>query len=367
MNTAARRLTGVPGSLDKTMRASSGRRDDRAAAACMEALEGRTLFAVTAPFNDVTQWNAASISKTNTWQYDYSATLGGTATPFPVHASHATSPKFDFWGQSAVPFTTALVGRNTSGGTATVQGAPGDPNAIIWPANELAMGFGNAGAKDQYSIIRWVAPSAGTFNITGKFTDLQKSKVVLDVLHNGKAAFASSYSGNSGHQGDRPFSLANVKIAKGDTIDFVAGPTGFNYDCVVGVAATISVSPPSDSIVASDPRASIPALGPVTTGSFTIKRSALSAASTISASLGGTAIYKTDYNLQVYGATGFSYNATTRLLTINAAAGSGPIVIEVIPIAHASPKASATVILTLKAGAYAPVAAQTSATVTITA
>src|SRR5581483_475892 len=111
------------------------------------------------------------------------------------HFTKTSKPTFDFWSANATPLAASTVAHNTSGGTITLPGFPGDPNAIIWPSNELLMTFGNAGDKDQFVFVRWLAPAAGTFNITGKFSDLQKAKVVLDVLHNGKAAFSSSFSG----------------------------------------------------------------------------------------------------------------------------------------------------------------------------
>jgi hypothetical protein len=333
-----------------------------------ERLETRVLLTstLTAPYNAVTQWNASSNTKTNTWQYNYSATLGGAATPYPSHFVKTAKPTFDFWAASNAPLAVPAAAHNTSGGTITAAGFPGDPNPIIWPSNELLLAFGNAGEKNQYTFVRWLAPSSGTFNITGKFTDLEKSKVVLDVLHNGKAAFSSSFSGASGHQGDKSFNLTNVTVAKGDTIDFVAGTTAANSDCVVGLAANIAVSPPSDSIVASDSSAYIPPVGPVTTGSFTLTRSSVSAASTITASLTGTAVYNTDYKIAVYGAT-YSVNTAANILSLNVPAGSAPVVIVITPVKHSNQKASTQVVLTLLSGKYVPVAAHTKATVTITA
>jgi hypothetical protein len=66
-------------------------------------------------------------------------------------------------------------------------------------------------------VVRFTAPNAGAFNITGSFTDLQMSSVDLSILINGVTVFNASFTGSSPYQGSIPFSIKDVRLTPGMT------------------------------------------------------------------------------------------------------------------------------------------------------
>jgi hypothetical protein len=121
-------------------------------------------------------------------------------------------------------------------------------------------------------VTRFTAPNAGTFNITGSFTDLQRSSVSLAILVAGVTAFNSSFAGRSPYQGTIPFSINDVRLTPRTIIDFVidSGPDGQPYD-VVGLMATISTASGDGHSVAAMatpiPGVGLPGLGLILAGS----------------------------------------------------------------------------------------------------
>jgi len=85
------------------------------------------------------------------------------------------------------------------------------------------------------------APNAGKFDITGSFADLQQSSVNLAILVDGVTAFNASFTGQSAYQGTIPFSIDDVSLRPGMTIDLAVGSDQRSSD-VVGLMATISTA-----------------------------------------------------------------------------------------------------------------------------
>src|SRR6266481_3157641 len=95
------------------------------------------------------------------------------------------------------PISGPSVGRVATGGALNFA------NFFIVPSNVLAMMPGSPSDFGTPGIVvtRFTAPNAGTFNITGSFTDLEQASVSLAVLVNGSVVFSSGFSGVSPHQG----------------------------------------------------------------------------------------------------------------------------------------------------------------------
>jgi hypothetical protein len=95
--------------------------------------------------------------------------------------------------------------------------------------NVLDMGPG----PSSYSVVRWTAPSRGSWDVVGQFFGTGFTTGDVHVLHNGTPVFDSSLNGFQ----VAAFSLV-IRVFPGDTIDFAAGPgpggnndfdpTGFN-------------------------------------------------------------------------------------------------------------------------------------------
>ena len=110
--------------------------------------------------------------------------------------------------------------------------APGFPLVVAEPGvipSVLDLGPG----WNAYTVVRWTAPSRGRWDVVGQFFGTGLTTGDVHVLKNGAALLNSPLNGFNA----APFSLA-VRVAPGDTIDFVAGPgldgnpdfdsTGFN-------------------------------------------------------------------------------------------------------------------------------------------
>lgn len=111
------------------------------------------------------------------------------------------------------------------------------PYSLVVPNDVLVM---EPGSPNYLMVTRFTAPSTGVFNITGSFTDLQASSVDLAILANGTPKFNGSFAGISNHQAAIPFSILNVALAQGTTLDFVVDSLGDQANDVVGLAAQIS-------------------------------------------------------------------------------------------------------------------------------
>jgi hypothetical protein len=103
-------------------------------------------------------------------------------------------------------------------------------------------------------VTRFTAPNAGVFDITGSLTDLSKSSVNFAVLVNGATAFNSSFAGQSPYQGAIPFSINDVSLRPGMTVDFVVDSLGGQSFDALGLTAQLtSVNPRKDDPIAAVP------------------------------------------------------------------------------------------------------------------
>lgn len=93
------------------------------------------------------------------------------------------------------------------------------------------------GPQGQYSVVRWTAPTTGTYEIAGSFLGLDsQGNTTTDVhilLNSSTSLFDADVSGFNMPQG---FSLTQT-VSSGDTIDFVVG--------LVATEPTPSIAPAS--------------------------------------------------------------------------------------------------------------------------
>jgi hypothetical protein len=109
------------------------------------------------------------------------------------------------------------------------------------PNDVLVMEPGSPGFNaPDLTVTRFTVPSAGTFDIAGSFTDLQRASVALLIVIDGKTVFSSSFAGQSPYQGTIPFSIAGITLQAGQTIDFVVDSLGDQAFDVVGLKALIT-------------------------------------------------------------------------------------------------------------------------------
>ncbi len=124
-----------------------------------------------------------------------------------------------------------MVAKNTTGATTTYGGS------ITQPADMLNL---HPGAGGEQSTVRWTAPSAGTYQVKGRFQGIDTGGTTTNVriLHKGVQVQSGSVNGY-GAQAAYDFS---VTVAAGDTIDFVVdygSNLTYNNDST-GLVATIT-------------------------------------------------------------------------------------------------------------------------------
>lgn len=163
------------------------------------------------------------------WQYGYSATnsLAPDQFRFDKHAD-LTGP-VGFWHPDASsgpgPGYYPYIAYNT---TKQSQAWP-SPNGWVVRGGEVAMEASNSG---QYSLVRFVAPVAGTYKISAQFAGVHVwSTTDVHVLHNGTSVFDADIDGYGGDPAFRKVQGANptaaysgqIEMKANDTVTFAVG------------------------------------------------------------------------------------------------------------------------------------------------
>jgi hypothetical protein len=123
--------------------------------------------------------------------------------------------------------------KNTTGATLV---PPAFTN-LVMPPDHLLMG--SFGSK---LTLRFAAPSAGTYTITGDFLGIDTAQTPhpVSVLINGSATFSGTLAN---YKQTLPFSLTQP-LKAGDLVDFVSTGLG-STDCDAGLMATITSAGPT--------------------------------------------------------------------------------------------------------------------------
>ncbi|HEX5242513.1 MAG TPA: hypothetical protein VFW23_04560 [Tepidisphaeraceae bacterium] len=204
----------------------------------VEPVQGQT-------YDALSNWN--STSNSGVWQYGTSTALGGAFTPFTLHNSQSSAPTYTWWSWNGT-FVGPVTALNTSGATITLHG-PGDPFPIVWPIDRLLIApGGSANSSPVYNVLRWKAPAGEAIDLIGSIEDLQNASVTWYVLEDGVQKLSGGFPGGGGLQGSQPFSLNDLQVLQGDTLDFVVYSGGFEGDDVLGLQETIGPSVPEPSV-----------------------------------------------------------------------------------------------------------------------
>jgi hypothetical protein len=163
------------------------------------------------------------------WEYGYSATSSLDPPEFRLdHYSNQGVP-VSFWhpehtdqpGPGYYPY----VAGNNAGKTSF-----GSSNGWAVRADEIAMEGSNSG---QYSMVRFVAPQAGSYAVSAKFAGIHFGLSTTDVhvLLNGSSLFAADIDGYGGDPAFHAITGASptadyagtLKMKRGDTVTFAVG------------------------------------------------------------------------------------------------------------------------------------------------
>jgi len=168
------------------------------------------------------------------WSYGFASSLGGT---FSVHETAQPNyvPGIDRW---ATPSIDPVLGvaKNT-----TASPIGGTPATFTYPPDMLQM---HPAFDGTYEIVRWTAPTSGTFLFQGEFAGLDIVTSVADtdvhILRNLTTdLLPTTVLHGLGTQ--QTFSLTRT-VSTGDTFDFAVGkgPSGFHQNDSTGLKVTIS-------------------------------------------------------------------------------------------------------------------------------
>ena len=193
----------------------------------------RTAFLLAAPilsaatYNPITDFSLAA-NPNGVWAYGYSTTLSNLGTNFALmNTAVNCAAGLDCWNlNSGLP----QIVRNGSGATFA-------DGTVVIPTDELHMHPGSGGI---YVILRWTAPTAGSYDIEGAFTvqDISANSVTLNIEGLGYSdTFVSQALGTQ-----KSFSYNNTLITAGTSLYFAVGDAGnYTFDST-GLKLTIEDS-----------------------------------------------------------------------------------------------------------------------------
>ena len=163
------------------------------------------------------------------WQYGYSATNSLAPDQFQLDKYSDGASPIGFWHPAVSsgpgPGYYPYIAYNTS-----KQSQPWpSPNGWVVRGGEVAMEASNSG---QYSLVRFVAPVAGTYKISAQFAGVHVwSTTDVHVLHNGTSLFDADIDGYGGDpafrkvQGASPTAAysGQIEMKANDTVTFAVG------------------------------------------------------------------------------------------------------------------------------------------------
>jgi Ca2+-binding RTX toxin-like protein len=209
---------------------------------------------MTTTYDVVRDFNTTGIQRASgdpfTYATETSLNVGFTLLPYYGNTSSSVGGGLtttdgtinNYYFQEPLQFSGPCIGAVATGGTLTF--TPAIP--IIVPDDVLAMVAGGSEFNAPHLIVtRFTAPSAGVFDITGSFSDLEEASVNLTIVVDGATVFSSSFSGNSPYQSAIPFSLAGISLEAGQTVDFVVDSLGQAANDCVGLKALITEEAPT--------------------------------------------------------------------------------------------------------------------------
>ena len=161
------------------------------------------------------------------WQYGYENSLGSTFNRYLYNTTF--SPTIKGWRATQFSDSAPNLFHNPSASPASAYDFTLQPNQAAF----------HPGPTGQFSIYRWISPSAGAFSINADWIDLGIiSQTDVHVLLNGVSLFNGNVYGNT-----ISFSTTRVLVA-GDIIDFAVGRgNDGNSSDTTGINATITRVP----------------------------------------------------------------------------------------------------------------------------
>jgi len=194
-----------------------------------------TSLGVQAGIYDIAADFSTNSNPNGVWSYGYATTLGGTLILY-TDTSYSTASVIGWWGDISLEQPSVSYNRSTNVATDGTQNTP-----IIAPHQAVF----HPGPDDEYSIYRFTAPAAGTYQLQVSFAGADPKGTTTDVhvLFNNVSIFDGSVNGFG--PGTGPGFSTNLVLQANDRIDFEVGygNNNFYYD-TTAIQATLISSPP---------------------------------------------------------------------------------------------------------------------------
>jgi RHS repeat-associated protein/uncharacterized repeat protein (TIGR01451 family) len=190
--------------------------------------------AFTAPTYDASAQFSATANPNSPWTYGSTPKRGGLFTAYPFPGQQSGMPTWFLTAPTSGTTVPLLSFNNT--------GAPVVTTATV-PPNTLLL---HPGAAGENSVIRWTAPTNGTYLVQGRFFALTSTTTDVAVLLNSSTTLLSgNVNGTGSGTSGVPFTLVRTLNA-GDNVDFTVGFGTNNNNANDSTGLTVTVTQAGD-------------------------------------------------------------------------------------------------------------------------
>lgn len=194
-----------------------------------------TVPAQAATYDAVTDFQIAA-NPGSVWSYGYSHDVGPSYAMILFDASAASSDWLSWTKTGYISLGTPTAAKNISG--STISGAQSG-QVILHPG---------PAANADYAILRFTAPTTGSYDVTGQFYagdsgSMSGSVVLAGDLANPLTFFSSTTDTST-------FSFTSLTLTAGETLDLVVGNNGNYFYGTTPVTMTITSAVPEPGSVA---------------------------------------------------------------------------------------------------------------------
>ena len=198
---------------------------------CPQAIVGRTQ--PTADYDAVRDFSITS-NPNGVWSYGWQSSLGSPLNFYTVTDS-ATFNGLSAWLETGMTmYAPPFVGHNDTDGTLCYL-------SFCVPPGYLHL---HPGANDELSVVRWTAPTSGTFLLQGaaRGLDFYTSTNFLAILNSERHLFSATLTGK---RNPPVFFHRTLTVSAGDTIDFVVnfGQNGSYFNDSTGIQFKLTQMP----------------------------------------------------------------------------------------------------------------------------
>ena len=154
---------------------------------------------------------SAAANPSGNWSYGYTTKLGSSFIPYVTRGTTTFSNEVGWFGP-VPPFTNS----------------PGYPLVVVSASGTARLLDMGPGPNGEYSVVRWTAPFAGLWDISGEFAGLGSTSSDVHVLRSNRSVF----SRNLNNSDVQVFALT-LWLEMGDSVSFAVGfgpDKNFDFD-----------------------------------------------------------------------------------------------------------------------------------------